>query len=167
MPSSGLRYPLGTQGRQWKGTRQYSISLIGRLDAFASVDVHSHFNIEGDTDPYFTKKRCKMPSSLLPYPLCTKRRQWKRTRHYTISFICRLEAFTSVDVRSHFKIEGDTKQFPPKEQGVDVASFVVTIMCLLLTTIKQKSNSEQRQREIFISIQQSTPKTVHLLGVRL
>eukprot|EP00956_Cyclotella_meneghiniana_P027765 scaffold63091_cov40-Cyclotella_meneghiniana.AAC.1 len=56
MPSSGLRYPLG------------------RLDAFASVDVHSHFNIEGDTDPYFTKKRCKMPSSLLPYPLGTQGR---------------------------------------------------------------------------------------------
>ena len=48
-PSPLLPYPLGTQIRKWEGTRQHPISSIGRLDAFASVDVHSHFKIEGDT----------------------------------------------------------------------------------------------------------------------
>ena len=51
-PSPLLPYPLGTQIRKWEGTRQHPISSIGRLDAFASADVHSHFNIEGATNHF-------------------------------------------------------------------------------------------------------------------
>eukprot|EP00956_Cyclotella_meneghiniana_P028667 scaffold67454_cov44-Cyclotella_meneghiniana.AAC.5 len=58
-PSPLLTYPLGTQIRKWEGTRQHPISSIGRLDAFASADVHSHFSIEGATNhfPPRTKNR--------------------------------------------------------------------------------------------------------------
>lgn len=71
-PSPLLPYPLGTQIRKWEGTRQHPISSIGRLDAFASADVHSHFNIEGATNHFPPRTGVKMPSSLLRYPLGTQ-----------------------------------------------------------------------------------------------
>eukprot|EP00956_Cyclotella_meneghiniana_P032041 scaffold86231_cov37-Cyclotella_meneghiniana.AAC.1 len=71
-PSPLLPYPLSTQIQKWEGTRQQPISSIGRLDAVASVDVHSHFNIEGATNHFPPRTGVKMPSSLLRYPLGTQ-----------------------------------------------------------------------------------------------